>query len=114
MRRLVEKQSTEPEVLIEKIYHLTHCDRHELAASIIDESGRELVGRGHIEMLQLLERIDISDLSEELSCKMLQLKGEVLLLLARFTEIENVYLMRQWNQPKHLQINPSWLIFLQV
>ena len=86
-----DKQSAEPEVLIEKIYHLTHCDRHELAASIIDESGRELVSRGHVEMLQLLERIEISDLSEELSCKMLQLKGEVLLLLARFTEAENVF-----------------------
>lgn len=86
-----EKQGEESHVALELIYHLIASSRHEDAASIIVSQGRDLIKEGHIELLDLLEKVKTEDCSDNSSCRIDRLRGEVLALLGRFDEAEEAF-----------------------
>ena len=85
------KQNQSPDITIEHIYHLTCSGGHEEASNLISSEGRNLVSQGYMELLPLMESIDASDLKPETSMRVSQLQGEVLVLLGRFSEAEEVF-----------------------
>jgi tetratricopeptide (TPR) repeat protein/DNA-binding MarR family transcriptional regulator len=89
------KQTKNPDMTIEHIYHLIRSDGHEDASKIIAGEGRSLVSQGHMELLPLMESIDGSDLKSDVYMRVSQLQGEVLVLLGRFSEAEEVFSQAQ-------------------
>ena len=79
-----------PDVSIELIFHLTKCDCGEEAADLVVEQGREIVSQGHMELLGLIESIPEDNLNIIIKTKLYQLRGEVLVLLGRFVEAEEI------------------------
>lgn len=79
-----------PDVSIELIFHLTKCDCGEEAADLVVEQGREIVSQGHMELLGLIESIPEDNLNITIKTKLYQLRGEVLVLLGRFVEAEEI------------------------
>ena len=79
-----------PDVSIELIFHLTKCDCGEEAADLVVEQGREIVSQGHMELLGLIESIPEDNLNIAIKTKLYQLRGEVLVLLGRFVEAEEI------------------------
>ena len=86
-----EKQKSDSQVAMESIYHLISSSRHENAAEIIANEGRTLVREGHIELLDLLEKVESEELNPKLACRIDQLRGEVLTLLGRFDDAEKAF-----------------------
>jgi tetratricopeptide (TPR) repeat protein/DNA-binding MarR family transcriptional regulator len=86
-----ENQNHGPDTIIELIHHLISSHRYEGAAERIVESGRSLISQGHLELLDLLEKISIEGLSDSISCRILQLHGELLFILGRFDEAEVIF-----------------------
>ena len=79
-----------PDVSIELIFHLTKCDCGEEAADLVVAQGREIVSQGHMELIGLIESIPPDNLSILIKTKLYQLRGEVLVLLGRFLEAEEI------------------------
>ncbi len=79
-----------PDVSIELIFHLTKCDCGEEAADLVVEQGREIVSQGHMELIGLIESIPLENLNISIKTKLYQLRGEVLVLLGRFIEAEEI------------------------
>jgi len=79
-----------PDVSIELIFHLTKCDCGEEAADLVVAQGREIVSQGHMELLGLIESIPGDNLNIIIKTKLYQLRGEVLVLLGRFVEAEEI------------------------
>ena len=79
-----------PDVSIELIFHLTKCDCGEEAADLVVAQGREIVSQGHMELLGLIESIPEDNLNIIIKTKLYQLRGEVLVLLGRFVEAEEI------------------------
>ena len=86
-----KKQGGESHVALELIYHLITSSRHEDAASIIVSQGRGLIREGHIELLDLLEKVKTETCSDNNACRIDCLRGEVLALLGRFDEAEAAF-----------------------
>ncbi|MCS5533587.1 MAG: tetratricopeptide repeat protein [Candidatus Poseidoniaceae archaeon] len=78
------------DVSMELIFHLTKCDCGEEAADLVVEQGREIVSQGHMELLGLIDSIPEDNLNIIIKTKLYQLKGEVLVLLGRFSEAEEI------------------------
>jgi ATP/maltotriose-dependent transcriptional regulator MalT/DNA-binding MarR family transcriptional regulator len=89
------KQPKNAELTIEHIYHLIRSENHEQAAKLIAGEGRQLVAQGHMEVLPLMESIEGSDLQPSAHMRVLQLQGEVLVLLGRFSEAEAIFSQAQ-------------------
>jgi tetratricopeptide (TPR) repeat protein len=84
------KQGTSHEMLIELVYHRTQSGQHEEASEIIVREGRHLVSQGHLELLGLIEKIDARDLDPIVVVKMSQIQGEILALLGRLDDAEDL------------------------
>jgi len=83
-------QKSTPDSSIELIFHLTKCDCGEEAADLVVEKGREIVNTGHMELLGLIESIPDENLTNLIKTKLYQLRGEVLVLLGRFSEAKEI------------------------
>jgi len=83
-------QKSTPDSSIELIFHLTKCDCGEEAADLVVDKGREIVNTGHMELLGLIESIPDENLTNPIKTKLYQLRGEVLVLLGRFSEAKEI------------------------
>jgi len=83
-------QKSTPDSSIELIFHLTKCDCGEEAADLVVDKGREIVNTGHMELLGLIESIPDDNLTNLIKTKLYQLRGEVLVLLGRFSEAKDI------------------------
>ncbi|MDP6234339.1 MAG: tetratricopeptide repeat protein [Candidatus Poseidoniaceae archaeon] len=89
------KQTTTPGIIIEHIFHLTRSGEIEKAAELVAEEGRSLIAQGHMELLGLMEDLPVNELEKSVRIRVLQLQGELLVLLGRFTEAEKVFISTQ-------------------
>lgn len=89
------KQTITPSIIIEHIFHLTRSGEIEKAAELVAEEGRSLIAQGHMELLGLMEDLPISELEKSVRVRVLQLQGELLVLLGRFAEAEKVFISTQ-------------------
>ena len=89
------KQSSSPGIIIEHIFHLTRSGEGEKAANLVSDQGRSLIAQGHMELLVLIEELPIDSLEVSVRVRVLQLQGELLVLLGRFAEAENVFISTQ-------------------
>ncbi len=89
------KQPKNADLTIEHIHHLIRSDDHESASKLIAGEGRNLVAQGHMELLPLMENIDGSDIDSGVYMRVSQLQGEVLVLLGKFSEAEEVFKQAQ-------------------
>ncbi|MBT60598.1 MAG: hypothetical protein CMA63_03465 [Euryarchaeota archaeon] len=85
-----QKQSKNAEIIIEHIYHLICSDEHENAALLIAGEGRDLIVQGHMELLGLMENLALDSLQVSIKAQILQQQGELLVLLGRFSEAEEI------------------------
>ena len=84
------KQTKEHDVLIELVYHYIQSNQFEEASTLVVEEGRRLVGKGHLELLGLIERIETVDLDCTVVVTLSQIQGEILALLGRLDEADEV------------------------
>ena len=89
------KQTITPGIIIEHIFHLTRSGEIEKAAELVAEEGRSLIAQGHMELLGLMEDLPIIELEKSVRVRVLQLQGELLVLLGRFAEAEKVFISTQ-------------------
>ena len=85
-----QKQTSSHDMLIELIYHSIKSSQFEDASSLVVKEGRQLVSQGYMELLGLIEQIETTDLKAEVVIRMAQLQGDILALLGRLEEAENV------------------------
>jgi len=85
-----QKQTQTHDMLMELIYHSIQAAQYEAASNLIVSEGRQLVSQGYIELLGLIEQIETSDLGSEVVVRMAQLQGDILALLGRLDEAEQV------------------------
>jgi len=84
------KQTKEHDILIELVYHYIQSNQFEEASTLVVEEGRRLVGKGHLELLGLIERIETVDLDCTVVVTLSQIQGEILALLGRLDEADEV------------------------
>ena len=80
---------------IELIFHLVSSKNMVEAASIIVDKGRSLISAGHLELLSLIDSLEQSELSVEVSTKINHYKGEILALLGRFEDAKAAFTIAQ-------------------
>ena len=85
-----EKQSQSNEVSIELIYHSIQSNQFDVASSILMDKGRHLISQGHMELLGLIELIDTDGLKKNTVVLLGQLQGDILALLGRLSEAEEI------------------------
>jgi len=85
-----EKQSPSHELQIELIYHTIKSSQFETASAIIVSKGRQLVSQGYMELLGLIEQVETADLASDVVVRMAQIQGDILALLGRLNEAEEV------------------------
>jgi tetratricopeptide (TPR) repeat protein len=85
-----QKQTSSHDMLIELIYHSIKSSQFEDASSLVVKEGRQLVSQGYMELLGLIEQIETTDLKAEVVIRMAQLQGDILALLGRLEEAEDV------------------------
>ena len=85
-----QKQSPSHELQIELIYHTIKSTQFEAASEIIVSEGRQLVSQGYMELLGLIEQVETADLASDVVVRMAQIQGDILALLGRLTEAEEV------------------------
>jgi tetratricopeptide (TPR) repeat protein len=85
-----QKQNQSHDMLIELIYHSIQAAKYEEASNLVVSEGRQLISQGYMELLGLIEQIETTDLSTEVVVRMAQLQGDILALLGRLEEAENV------------------------
>ena len=84
------KQTQSHDMLIELIYHSIHAAQYEEASNLVVTEGRQLISQGYMELLGLIEQIETDDLSPDVVVRMAQLQGDILALLGRLEEAEEV------------------------
>ena len=72
------------------IYHQINSGKEDEAMKVLVESGRELVGHGHMEILGLIEAIPRDKVEDTHVTQVKQLKGEILTLQGRLDEAKTV------------------------
>lgn len=85
-----QKQTQTHDMLMELIYHSIQAAQYEAASNLIVSEGRQLVSQGYMELLGLIEQIETNDLGSEVVVRMAQLQGDILALLGRLDEAEQV------------------------
>lgn len=85
------KAKQTPGFTIELIYHLISSNANDEAAKIIVEDGRGLVALGHMELLGLIGKIELSEITLESKTSINQLQGEIMALLGRFEDAKEVF-----------------------
>ena len=85
-----QKQSPSHELKIELIYHTIKSSQFEAASEIIVNEGRQLVSQGYMELLGLIEQVETADLASDVVVRMAQIQGDILALLGRLNEAEEV------------------------
>ncbi len=85
-----EKQSPSHDMLIELVYHSIQAAQYQKASELVVSKGRQLISQGYMELLGLIEQIQTDDLAPEVVVRMAQLQGEILALLGRLDEAEQV------------------------
>jgi len=76
---------------LEQIYHELASEREQEAIEKIVEFGRELVSQGHLELLNLIESVNSERLEPSLMAPMMQLQGDILLMLGRFEQASSIF-----------------------
>ena len=76
---------------MEQIYHELASERQQEAIEKIVEFGRQLVSQGHLELLSLIESVTIDRLEASLMAPMMQLQGDILLMLGRFEQASSIF-----------------------
>ena len=84
------KQTQSHDMLIELIYHSIQAAQYEEASNLVVAEGRQLISQGYMELLGLIEQIETDDLSPDVVVRMAQLQGDILALLGRLEEAEEV------------------------
>ena len=84
------KQTQSHDMLIELIYHSIQAAQYEEASNLVVTEGRQLISQGYMELLGLIEQIETDDLSPDVVVRMAQLQGDILALLGRLEEAEEV------------------------
>ena len=84
------KQTQSHDILIELIYHSIKAAQYEEASNLVVNEGRQLISQGYMELLGLIEQIETDDLSPDVVVRMAQLQGDILALLGRLEEAEEV------------------------
>lgn len=100
-----QKASDAPVFTIELIFHLVSSDNMTEAAEIIVNTGRSLISQGHMELLGLIESLEQSELSENVSTKVNHYKGEILALLGRFEDAKEAFRDAQESANKSKDVN---------
>ena len=90
---------------IELIFHLVSSKNMVEAASIIVNKGRSLIAQGHLELLSLIDSLEQSELSVDVSTKINHYKGEILALLGRFEDAKAAFTMAQELASKGKDVN---------
>ena len=90
-----QKQNVTAALLIERIYHLIRSGESGDAALLVADEGRDLIAQGHMELLGLIESLSMESLDIQVHMRVLQLRGEILVLLGRFSEAESIFLSTQ-------------------
>ncbi len=85
-----EKQTPSHDMLIELVYHSIQAAQYEKASELVVSEGRQLISQGYMELLGLIEQIQTDDLPSEVVVRMAQLQGDILALLGRLDEAEQV------------------------
>ena len=85
-----QKQSSSQDIVIELIYHTIKSGKFDDASSLVVKDGRHLVSQGHMELLGLIEQIHTEELKPEVVVRLAQLQGDMLALLGRLEEAEQV------------------------
>ena len=85
-----QKQSSSQDIVIELIYHTIKSGKFDDASSLVVKEGRQLVSQGHMELLGLIEQIHTEELKPEVVVRLAQLQGDMLALLGRLEEAEQV------------------------
>ncbi|MGB1765871.1 MAG: tetratricopeptide repeat protein, partial [Poseidonia sp.] len=85
-----EKQTPSHDMLIELVYHSIQAAQYEKASELVVSEGRQLISQGYMELLGLIEQIQTDDLASEVVVRMAQLQGDILALLGRLDEAEQV------------------------
>ena len=85
------KLSKSSETTLEQIYHELASERQQEAIEKIVEFGRQLVSQGHLELLSLIESVTIDRLDASLMAPMMQLQGDILLMLGRFEQASSIF-----------------------
>ncbi|MDP7393758.1 MAG: tetratricopeptide repeat protein [Candidatus Poseidonia sp.] len=85
-----QKQSSSQDIVIELIYHTIKSGKFDDASSLVVKEGRQLVSQGHMELLGLIEQIHTEELKPEVVVRLAQLQGDMLALLGRLDEAEQV------------------------
>ena len=85
------KLSKSSETTLEQIYHELASEHEQEAIDKIVEFGRQLVSQGHLELLSLIESVNVDRLQSSLMAPMLQLQGDILLMLGRFEQASSIF-----------------------
>ncbi len=85
-----QKQSRNHDILIELIYHSIQAAQYEEASKLVVSEGRQLISQGYMELLGLIEQIETAELESVILVRMAQLQGDILALLGRLDEAEEV------------------------
>jgi tetratricopeptide (TPR) repeat protein len=85
------KQAKSSEATLEQIYHELASDHQQEAISKIVEFGRDIVSQGHLELLNLIEDVNTDGLKPKTLAPMLQLQGDILLMLGRFEQASAIF-----------------------
>ena len=85
------KQAKSSEATLEQIYHELASDHQKEAISKIVEFGRDIVSQGHLELLSLIEQVNTDGLKPKILAPMLQLQGDILLMLGRFEQASKTF-----------------------
>ena len=85
-----EKQTPSHDMLIELVYHSIQAAQYQKASELVVSEGRQLISQGYMELLGLIEQIQTDDLASEVVVRMAQLQGDILALLGRLDEAEQV------------------------
>ena len=99
------KSNDEPVFTIELIFHLVSSKNMTEAASIIVDKGRSLISQGHLELLSLIDSLEQSELTGDVSTKVNHYKGEILALLGRFEEAKSAFVLAQDTASKGKDVN---------
>lgn len=85
------KLSKSSETTLEQIYHELASEHEQEAIEKIVEFGRQLVSQGHLELLSLIESVNLERLQPSLMAPMMQLQGDILLMLGRFDQATEIF-----------------------
>ena len=84
-------QKESPDRDLELIHHLIRAKQSDEAAEQITASGAALVSNGHLELLNLIDKLDLSEVGPNLAAPVLQISGDVQILLGRFDDAEKTF-----------------------